>query len=100
MCRSFRPDPVAPELVDHLVTWYERHAFPPSRAAACIVTALERGTPRVRMTADSVLIDVVKRLFPVWGNRLVGALILRALGLTHMRARRRALWQERMGSPP
>jgi NAD(P)-dependent dehydrogenase (short-subunit alcohol dehydrogenase family) len=89
-----------PELIAFLADWYERHAFPPARAAACIIAALERGTPRVRMTLDSVVVDLVKRLSPVWGNQLVCALILRVLRLTHMRARRRALWQERMGAPP
>ncbi len=83
-----------PALMSHLVDWYRAHAYPPQKAAAQIVRALERGPSRLRITAESVVVDVVKRWFPVWGNQLVCELILRVLKLTHMRDKRRALWRQ------
>jgi hypothetical protein len=88
-----RADGDDPALMRHIVDWYRAHAYPTEKAAAQVVRALERGTPRLLITAEAFVVDLVKRLAPVWGNRLVCALILRVLRLTHMRAQRRALWE-------
>jgi hypothetical protein len=46
----------------------------PEHAAVRIVTALERGTPRLRLGPETYLLDWAKRLAPVTTQRLlVGA---------------------------
>ncbi len=85
-----------PELMEYLASWYDDHAYPPRRAAEKIVAAIERDKRRVLITLDSALIDVVKRMIPVWGNRLVGDVILRVLKLGHMREVRRLQWEKTM----
>jgi short-subunit dehydrogenase len=44
----------------------------PEHAAERIVKAIENNTPRIRIGADSVLLDILKRLFPVSLHRLIG----------------------------
>ena len=85
-----------PELMSHLAAWYEANAFSPRRAAAQIIRAVERGTPRLLITPEAYLVDYVKRLLPVAGNQMICELMLRVLKVEHMRARRRAQWQETM----
>lgn len=84
------------ELLQRLSQWYERHALPPERAAARIIRAIERGTPRLLITPEATLGDVLKRLMPVIGNALFGNAVIRALGEGGMRATRRAQWQATM----
>ena len=43
----------------------------PERAAAAIVTAIERGTPRLRLGPETYLLDWAKRLAPVTTQRLL-----------------------------
>ena len=58
-----------------MTTEFERVArMTPERAAARIVTAIERGTPRLRLGPETYLLDWAKRLAPVATQRLlVGA---------------------------
>ncbi len=82
-----------PELVAHVAAWYRAHAYPPDKAAAKIVGAIERGTRRLRITPDAVIGDLAKRLMPEWGNQAFVEVALRTLGLQHMRGVRAEQWQ-------
>lgn len=55
---------------------------PPAMAAARIVRAIERGDKRLMLGPTSRIIDWIKRLFPVFGNRLIAGAALRAVGLS------------------
>ena len=59
-----------PELLQRISRWYERHAISPERAAARIIRAIEKGTPRLLITPEAAFGDVLKRLMPVTGNKL------------------------------
>lgn len=85
-----------PDLMAHLAGWYDQNAFAPEKAAARIIAAVQKGTPRLLITPEAYLVDVVKRLMPVTGNRIVCDLILKVLKLEHMREKRKRLWQETM----
>jgi short-subunit dehydrogenase len=84
------------DLVQRIDAWYERNAASPDRVAARIVRAIEKGTPRLVVAPDAVFGDLVKRLMPVAGNRLLVDLAIRMLGLEYMRAKRGKQWQETM----
>jgi NAD(P)-dependent dehydrogenase (short-subunit alcohol dehydrogenase family) len=96
MMRRARGDDA--ELLDRLSRWYELHAIPSERAAARIIRAVERGTPRLVMTAEAVLADVLKRLMPVFGNKLFVDAVNRVLGVSDMRAKRIRQWNETTAS--
>lgn len=85
-----------PELLQRLDTWYERHAMSPERASARIIAAIERGTPRLLIAPETTVADYVKRLMPVWGNTLIGDVVLRTLGVEEMRAKRLTQWRDTM----
>ena len=54
-----------PELLQRVSRWYERHAMSPERAAAQIIRAIEKGTPRLVITPEAKFGDLLKRLLPV-----------------------------------
>jgi short-subunit dehydrogenase len=85
-----------PELLQRVSRWYERKALSPERAAAQIIRAIERGTPRLLITPEAAFGDMLKRLMPVTGNKLFGDAVIRALGVEDMRAKRIAQWRETM----
>jgi NAD(P)-dependent dehydrogenase (short-subunit alcohol dehydrogenase family) len=85
-----------PELLRRVSRWYEGHAIPPERAAAQIIRAIEKGTPRLLITPEAAFGDVVKRLMPVTGNRLFSDQVIRAIGVEDMRAKRIAQWRDTM----
>jgi NAD(P)-dependent dehydrogenase (short-subunit alcohol dehydrogenase family) len=85
-----------PELLQRVSRWYEGHAIPPERAAAQIIRAIEKGTPRLLITPEAAFGDVVKRLMPVAGNRLFSDQVIRAIGVEDMRAKRIAQWRDTM----
>jgi short-subunit dehydrogenase len=85
-----------PDLVQRIDAWYERNAASPERVAARIVRAIEKGKPRLVVAPDAVFGDLLKRLMPVAGNRLLVDLAIRMLGLEYMRAKRGKQWQETM----
>lgn len=66
---------------ERFVEYFENRAMPPQQAAARIVTAIERGTPRLRIAKEAYVVDWLKRIAPVWGNHLVVALLLRMMGM-------------------
>lgn len=86
-----------PELLQRLAHWYERNAMAPERASARIIRAIEHGTPRVLIAPEVAVGDLLKRLMPVVGNKLVGDAVIRILGVEDMRAKRAALWRKTMG---
>ncbi len=55
---------------DQMVKAFRRLPFTPEQAAARIVDAVKRDRKRVLFTRESILGDLLKRLFPVWGNHL------------------------------
>ncbi len=85
-----------PDLLRRLAQWYERNAMPPERAAAQIIRAIERGSPRLLISAETVFGDLARRVLPVAGNTLVVNTIIRAMGVEYMRAKRLARWRETM----
>jgi NAD(P)-dependent dehydrogenase (short-subunit alcohol dehydrogenase family) len=85
-----------PELLQRLSRWYERHAMPPERAAARIIRAIEKGTPRLLIAPEVFLGDFLRRLMPVTGNKLMVDAVIRMLGVEDMRAKRIRRWQETM----
>lgn len=85
-----------PELLARVSRWYERHAISPERAGSQIIRAIEKGTPRLLIPAETVFADVVKRLMPVYGNKLIGDAVIRAIGVEDMRAKRIKQWRETM----
>ncbi len=91
-----------PELIERLVHWWDTHGIPPERAASQIIRAIEKGTPRLLISTDAVFADVMKRLMPVIGNKLIGDVVIRAVGAEDMRAKRIQQWRKTMidGQPP
>lgn len=85
-----------PELMHRLSRWFEQNAISPERAAAQIIRAIEKGTPRLLITPEAAFGDFLKRLMPVAGNKLFGDAVIRAIGVEDMRAKRIAQWRETM----
>jgi len=85
-----------PDLLRRLDGWYERHAIAPERVSTRIIRAIEKGTPRLLIAPETTLADLVKRLMPVRGNRLMGDIAIRMLGVEDMRAKRIAQWRDTM----
>jgi len=85
-----------PLLMQRLADWFEKNAIAPATAAAQIIAAIEKGKPRLLITPEVVFADCVKRLLPVVGNKMIGDLVIRTLGLEDMREKRRVQWQETM----
>ena len=55
---------------DQMVKAFRRIPFSPEQAAARIVHAVKTNRKRLLFTRESILGDLLKRLFPVWGNHL------------------------------
>jgi len=85
-----------PELMQRIAKWYDDNAIPPEKAAKQIITAVQKGSPRLLITAEVKLTDWVKRLMPVRGNKIIGDLVIRTLDLEDMREKRRQQWQRTM----
>jgi NAD(P)-dependent dehydrogenase (short-subunit alcohol dehydrogenase family) len=47
-----------------VIDWFDRKAMPPEKAAAKIVTAIERRRSRLVITPEAWLTDVIKRVYP------------------------------------
>ena len=88
-----------PELLKRISSWFERNAIPPERAAAQIIGAIQSGKPRLMITKEAVFGDLVKRVFPVFGNKLMGDAVIKSIGLEDMRAKRLIQWKETMVDP-
>jgi NAD(P)-dependent dehydrogenase (short-subunit alcohol dehydrogenase family) len=85
-----------PELLQRLGRWYEHNAIPPERVATQIIRAVERGTPRLLISPEVFLGDLLRRLMPVAGNKLMVDAVIRVLGVEDMRAKRIKQWHETM----
>jgi NADP-dependent 3-hydroxy acid dehydrogenase YdfG len=85
-----------PELLQRVGRWYEQHALSPERAAAQIIRAIEKGTPRLRITPEAAFGDLLKRLMPVTGNKVFTDAVIRVIGVEDMRAKRIAQWRDTM----
>ena len=85
-----------PELMQKLADWYQANAMEPAKAAAAILRAIRRGTPRLLVGPEAYLADYAKRLLPVLGNKWVGDLVIKALGLDYMRDLRKDQWERTM----
>ena len=85
-----------PELMQRLSRWFEQNAISAERAAARIIRAIEKGTPRLLIAPEAALADFLKRLMPVTGNKLFGDAVIRAMGVDDMRAKRITQWRETM----
>jgi NAD(P)-dependent dehydrogenase (short-subunit alcohol dehydrogenase family) len=59
------------------IEWFERNAMPPERAAAKIVTAIERRRQRVLITREAYVADLLKRLYPPVPRRIVSLIARR-----------------------
>lgn len=62
--------------------FFRRKAMSPNTAARNIVGAIKADKRRLLVAPEAPLFDLLKRLFPVWGNRLAVWIIVRTLGLT------------------
>ena len=56
---------------ERLVELFERRGVPPERVADAIIGAIEGERLRVRVCRESLAGDLLKRLMPEWGNRVV-----------------------------
>ena len=84
------------ELLQRLDRWYARHAISADRASAQIVRAIEKGTPRLLIGPETRFADGVKRLMPVWGNRLLTDIAIRTFDVEDVRAKRFGRWRDTM----
>ena len=67
---------------------FSRQSISPEAAAKLIVRAVLHDDRRLVITKEAVVIDWLKRLVPVAGNRLVGQGLVRALGLVEVQRAR------------
>jgi short-subunit dehydrogenase len=67
-----------------MVRAFKRHAIHPDEAARHIVEALRKKRPRLVLTREAMIGDLIKRVFPVWGNRFFVWLLIRMLGMKPM----------------
>jgi NAD(P)-dependent dehydrogenase (short-subunit alcohol dehydrogenase family) len=84
------------ELLLRLSQWYDRNAMRPRRVADRIIRAIEKGTPRLRIAPEVFLGDILRRLMPLAGNKLMVDAVIRVLGVEDMRSKRIKRWQETM----
>lgn len=91
-----------PLLLKRIADWFESNAMEPAKAARQIITAIEKGKPRLLISPEVKFADIVKRVAPVRGNMAIVDLTVRVLGLEDLREKRRRQWQETMldGDPP
>ncbi len=68
--------------------FFAKNTLSPTRAAATILRGVQRGQPRILVTKEAPMIDLIKRLMPVWGNRLIAYLTVQSLGLQALQARK------------
>ncbi len=85
-----------PELMRRLVSWFDRHGIPPERVADRIIRAIQKGTPRLLITPEVRLGDVLVRLLPGSAGRIISEAAIRIIGLEDVRVRRMEQWRETM----
>ncbi|MFT5684252.1 MAG: NAD(P)-dependent dehydrogenase (short-subunit alcohol dehydrogenase family) [Myxococcota bacterium] len=70
------------EDLDRAVRFFERHGMSPHTAARQIVAAVKRGKQRVLITREAWWLDLLKRIFPTWGNRLATRGMMKTMGMS------------------
>jgi NAD(P)-dependent dehydrogenase (short-subunit alcohol dehydrogenase family) len=77
---------------ERTASYFERNTMRPEAAARRIVDGLQAGRRRILVTREAVWLDRLKRLMPVWGNRVTALGMVRMLGLTdRVEARKEAM---------
>ncbi len=61
--------------------FFQRKAMSPNTAARSIVAAIRADRKRLLVAPEAPVFDLLKRVFPVWGNRLAVSLAVRSMGL-------------------
>ena len=61
--------------------FFERHGMSPLTAARQIVAAVKRNQLRLTVTREAWWMDLIKRIFPTWGNRLAVRGMLKTMGM-------------------
>ena len=75
-----------PVATERLVSFFAESGLSPETAAARIVDAVRRGRRRVLIGLDAHVGDLVKRLLPTLGNRLVAKLLMGRVAFDPARA--------------
>lgn len=88
------------EAVDNegLFRRFKRQAIPAEAAAKLIVRAVLHDDRRLLITKEAYLMDWLKRLVPVGGNRLVARGLVRALGLIDVEKKRIEEYEKSRGT--
>jgi NAD(P)-dependent dehydrogenase (short-subunit alcohol dehydrogenase family) len=71
----------ADDTLQRLHRFFEKRTPPPEEVAPRIVAAIRSGQRRALVTGDAVVLDWLRRLAPVYGNRVVADTVLRAMGV-------------------
>ncbi len=61
--------------------FFERHGMSPQVAARQIVAAVKRNQLRVLVTREAWWGDLLKRIFPTWGNRLMTRMMVKMMDM-------------------
>lgn len=67
--------------LDRAARFFERHGMSPQTAAQQIVAAVKRNKLRLTVTREAWWMDLLKRIFPTWGNQLAVRAMLRTMGM-------------------
>ena len=69
------------DTLQRLGRFFAKRTPPPEAVAPKIVAAIRNDQRRALVTGDAVVLDWLRRLAPVWGNRVVADTILKRLGV-------------------
>lgn len=69
------------DTLQRLARFFAKRTPPPESVAPKIVAAIRNDQRRALVTGDAVVLDWLRRLAPVWGNRVVADTILKRLGV-------------------
>jgi NAD(P)-dependent dehydrogenase (short-subunit alcohol dehydrogenase family) len=61
--------------------FFERHGMSPQVAARQIVAAVKRDQLRLLVTREAWWLDLLKRIFPTWGNRIAVRGMMKTMGM-------------------
>jgi NADP-dependent 3-hydroxy acid dehydrogenase YdfG len=67
--------------LDRAARFFARHGMSPLTAAQQIVAAVKRSQLRLTVTREAWWMDLLKRIFPTWGNQLAVRGMLRTMGM-------------------
>ena len=69
------------DTLQRLARFFAKRTPPPESVAPKIVAAIRNDQRRALVTGDAIVLDWLRRLAPVWGNRVVADTILKRLGV-------------------